>query len=633
MRILLTLALAVLASCAPASDNPLAGLLSPENLENAEINGLKMTPGGDGRSVVLRFPSSEAPGTIVIPVPEIARDWSQTGTFTFETASNSTIRYNLTIRNAAGESFRYRMHPYADVPVKVAIPSRFLTHEYMNNRQFKGYWLSNWSNHIDLTNVDSLEIQMAPNQQVTLKLSNFALTNDEVEDEILADGPMVDEFGQWIAMDWPGKVSSVEELREAWSEEDEALEESKDFGFSRYGGWKARKEKATGFFHTAEIDDRWWLVDPDGYLFYSAGIDCVRYNSSTRAAGREKVFAKLPPGSGERTDFYKANTTLRYGEEDFVANWKAKQSRRLQSWGFNTVANWSDPATWEDPTVPFVVNLNIGRSGKNWHRFPDVYSEEFLRAIEAEAAGQCTKFRDEPFLIGYFTGNEERWPHRRFIDLILKDPEPTSTQQFIKDFLEENRDTPESRERLTETLSREYFQKVVDAIRKADPNHLILGIRWAGGRASDAVMKANDVFDVFSLNFYRFQPSSEQIQHLHEVTGRPIMIGEFHFGAVDRGYAPALVMVKDQRERGVAYQFYVEQAAAMPAIVGTHYFQFVEQPVTGRFDGENYNFGFVNQLDIPYPEMLDFARAAHSRVYQIHSGELEPTETRAEVRE
>ncbi len=145
-------------------------------------------------------------------------------------------------------------------------------------------------------------------------------------------------------------------------------------------------------------------------------------------------------------------------------------------------------------------------------------------------------------------------------------------------------------------------------------------------------MKANEVFDVFSLNFYRFQPSSEQIQHLHDLTGRPIMIGEFHFGAVDRGYAPALVLVKDQRERGVAYQFYVEQAAAMPAIVGTHYFQFVEQPVTGRFDGENYNFGFVNQLDIPYPEMLDFARATHSRVYGIHSGELEPTETRAEVR-
>jgi hypothetical protein len=205
-------------------------------------------------------------------------------------------------------------------------------------------------------------------------------------------------------------------------------------------------------------------------------------------------------------------------------------------------------------------------------------------------------------------------------------------QQAIKEYFEENGDTPETRDDLTETLSRAYFQSVCDAIRKADPNHLILGIRWAGGRAPDSVMKANDVFDVFSINFYSIQPDVDRIQHLHELTGRPILIGEFHFGAVDRGYAPALVKVRDQRERGVAYQYYVEQAAALPPLVGTHYFQYVDQPVTGRFDGENYNFGFVSQLDIPYPEMLAYARATHQRIYRIHAGELEPTETKAAVR-
>lgn len=631
MRFLVVSFLSLLVSCSQPSDNPLSSLLSPENLENAEVEGVNVTPGNDGNSMVLRFPPSDAPATISLPVPEEARDWSKVGTFTFEATSNSTIRYNLTIGNAEGESFRYRIHPFADVPVRVAIPGRFLTEEYMNNRQFKGYWLSNWSNHIKLTDVRSLEIEMVPNRQVTLKLGNFTLTAEEVEDEILADGPLVDEFGQWISIEWPGKIGSLEGLRNAWSTEVAALAE-RDFGYSRYGGWKERREKASGFFRTAEVGGRWWLVDPDGYLFYSIGIDCVRYQSPTRVAGREKVFAKLPQGSDERTDFYRANATLRYGEENFVESWKVMQSRRLQSWGFNTVANWSDPAMWEGATVPFVVNLNIGKSGKNWHRFPDVYSEEFLQTIEAEANVQCSRFRDEPFLIGYFTGNEERWPHRHFIDLILNDTEPTATQQFIRQFLSENGDTPASREHLTEVLSRQYFKSVVEAISKADPNHLILGIRWAGGNAPDAVMKANDVFDVFSLNFYRFQPSSELIQHLHQLTGLPLMIGEFHFGAVDRGYAPALVMVKDQKERGVAYRYYMERAAAMPELVGAHYFQFVDQPVTGRFDGENYNFGFVTQLDIPYSEMVASARITHSRIYPIHAGKLEATKTQAVVR-
>ena len=110
------------------------------------------------------------------------------------------------------------------------------------------------------------------------------------------------------------------------------------------------------------------------------------------------------------------------------------------------------------------------------------------------------------------------------------------------------------------------------------------------------------------------------------------MIGEFHFGAVDRGYAPSLVTVKDQHERGVAYQFYVEQAAALPMVIGTHYFQHVEQPVTGRFDGENYGFGFVTQQDIPHPLMVQFARQTHRRIYPIHLGDIPPTETRAKVR-
>jgi hypothetical protein len=50
--------LLVLSSCAPASDNPLAELLSPENLEDAEVNGVNVTPGGDGASIVLRFSSA-----------------------------------------------------------------------------------------------------------------------------------------------------------------------------------------------------------------------------------------------------------------------------------------------------------------------------------------------------------------------------------------------------------------------------------------------------------------------------------------------------------------------------------------------------------------------------------------------
>ena len=336
------------------------------------------------------------------------------------------------------------------------------------------------------------------------------------------------------------------------------------------------------------------------------------------------LFSKLPPGSGETTDFYQANVRARHGEVEFVANWKRKMSERLKAWGFNTVANWSDPALFENPALPFVTNVRVGRSRKSWQAFPDVYAEEYVRSAEEDARAQCAHFREERQLIGYFIGNEPRWPQRNLAERILADPEPSATQAFARDFKGD-------REALLETLSRRYFKTVADAIRKADPNHMILGIRWAGS-APDPVLRANDVFDVFSINIYRFEPPREQMDRLAKMLDRPIIIGEFHHGAAERGYAPALVMVKDQTERGVAYQYYLERAAAHPSIAGAHYFQMVDQPVTGRFDGENYNIGFVNQQDLPYPEMVAFGKATHRRMCRVHAGMLAPTDRMAVVR-
>lgn len=610
--------------------NPLQGLLGPENLKRAQATGVQVSAVAGADAVELRFPSSDQAGSITIPVPEAARDWSKYRTFTFEFQSDSTIRWDLQIRNRQGEIFSYRVQPYQDVRARAAIDRSFLTSEFMNNRQFTGHWLSSWANHINLAEVESLTVRMAPNREVKLRLGPLALEAESVSDAVFLAKPVVDRFGQWAPLEWPGKIHSVEELKAAWRKEDEELARKPDFGFCSYGGWRESREKATGFFRVAESDGRWWIVDPDGHRFFSAGPDCVRHRDPSRARGREALFEKLPEGAGETLDFYQANTNLRYGEADYVTNWRAKAAERLRAWGFNTVANWSDPALYQDPQTPFVANISVGRSAKNWQGFPDAFSADYVKSAETTAVEQCGKFRGQPMLIGYFIGNEPRWPGRNLIDRILADTEPSATQSFAREFLKKG-DNAASREKLFETLSRRYFKTVVDAIRKADPNHLVLGIRWAGS-APEPVLRANDVFDVFSINIYRFEPPREQIQKIYALTRRPVMIGEFHFGAPERGYAPSLVMVKDQTERGVAYQYYVERAAAQPEIVGAHYFQLCDQPVTGRYDGENYNLGFVNQADLPYPEMISFARETHRRMYRVHAGSLAPSERTAKIR-
>jgi len=40
----------------------------------------------------------------------------------------------------------------------------------------------------------------------------------------------------------------------------------------QYGGFLDIKGKQTGFFHTERINDRWWLVTPEGHGFFGIGV-------------------------------------------------------------------------------------------------------------------------------------------------------------------------------------------------------------------------------------------------------------------------------------------------------------------------------------------------------------------------
>lgn len=624
--------LALLAGAVPASagDNPLAGLFLEENLRRAHVQGVTPRPGPEPGAVTLDFPASARPGILRVPVPAAARDWSQCRTFTFRFTSTSTIRWEMEIRNARGEVFGWRVQPYAHVPVKAAISRDFLTHAYKQNKAYKAHWLSNWRNHIDLTAVEWVEVRMAPNAPVTLTLGPLVLSPRDEEDEAFLEKPIIDEFGQYGPLDWPGKFRSWEQLRAAWKQEDSELAKAEDSGFCQYGGWRESKRRATGFFRVEQVDGRWWFVDPDGHLYLSLGPCCVQYRNPSPSRGRDFLFSSPPPVEDNTVDIQLANVRRRYGAEDFVNEWKAQADRRLRAWGCTSIGNWSTGEMFESPRAPFPVPISLGGGGKNWHLYPDVYSDAWRRQVEADARRQCARFRDEPYLLGYFVGNEVRWPTRNLVETIRRDPESSATQAFVRRYLGRHGGTAAARDALLGDLARTYFQALCDAIRKADPNHLILGIRWAGS-PSDIIVRANAPFDVYSLNSYRFEPPREELERAHRILNKPILIGEFHFGAAARGYAPSLVMVRDQAERGAAYQYFVERGLTLPMLVGAHWFQLYDQPVTGRFDGENYNLGILTQQDTPYPEMVRALQETHRRAYRVHAGEIAPTTRRVET--
>ena len=90
---------------------------------------------------------------------------------------------------------------------------------------------------------------------------------------------------------------------------------------------------------------------------------------------------------------------------------------------------------------------------------------------------------------------------------------------------------------------------------------------------------------------------------LPEGVDKPVIIGEFHFGALDRGMFHTGPGARRPASRSGPRPTRPTSRGALdnPLIVGTHWFQFGDQATTGRGDGENYQIGFLDVCDTPYP--------------------------------
>jgi hypothetical protein len=447
------------------------------------------------------------------------------------------------------------------------------------NRRTSCCWYSVWGPFGDLTSVESISIAMEyPLNKPMVELRNVHLSTKDEGSEFLETGPMLDSFGQWAYADWPRKVKSREQLTRELAAEEKGFGTTADFSYGRYNGYTSTHAKAIGFFRVEQIDDRWWFIDPEGHLFLSTGINGT-------------------PGGGAGFGGNEAGTE--------------RTNRRLDSWGMTT-GGMKRPGT-------VMLRWPLGTT---FLGLPDVYSQKFADDIDAAANTQCTPRKNDPLLIGYFVGNEPPWNNREseLCGLILAGPD-SATKARLKDRLSEG-DTPARRREFVLTAFAKYLEIVCGSVRKHDPNHLLLGIRF-GGKMSDEAMRLASIFDVCSINVYEYEPT-KQVIRAGRLTGRPILIGEYHIGVPADGLAAGLVQAKDQHERGVAYRYFLEQAASLKWFLGAYWFEWRDEPVLGRMDGENYNIGFVDVTDRPYAELIEAAKTTHKRLFAVHSGNVSP---------
>jgi hypothetical protein len=570
---------------------------------------------------------------------DLPADWSAYEFLLLEFKASSSQRFDLGLQTSNGR-FTKRIGPFPGVWVRASIPLRYYRKPAGDgvdmaatyNQPRNSYWINiHSSGYGPTTNVSAITVTMdRPVGSPTLEIRSVTLAKNDPGDAVLDGKPLIDEFGQYTHADWPRKAKALDDLKKAWTAEAASLKAASTDRCS-YGGFRNTTAKGTGFFRVEQMDGRWWFVCPDGHLFYSTGLNGVGSGSGTRVQGREDLFAALPPASSGRPgrsfggSFYTWNLERRFGD-DWRPKWAEFTTQRLAAWGFNTMHNWGVPRQRPtEPRVPYAAMLRGWQTGRSIMGMPDVYSEDFARRVDESAASQLAPLQNDPYMLGYFIGNEPPWPGResQLCDSILAG-EPSEIQKRLKAYLTES-DTRRRRKEFVLAAFQHYLDTINAAVRRHDTNHLNLGIRF-GGNPDEDVMQAARGFDVFSVNIYSYAPSRAAFDRMYALVERPILIGEFHIGANNRGLSSGLVQAANQEERAVAYRYYVEQCAAHPALVGTHWFQWLDQPATGRNDGENYNIGFIDVTDQPYAEMVEAAKQTHDRLLDIHRGKTPPVD-------
>lgn len=566
--------------------------------------------------------------------PELPADWSEYNYLVFEMKASSPQRFSMGPVTAEG-LLPKNIQPFPGAWIRFTIPLDYFREPpasamdmaaTYNKRRKLGQINIHTPQIGSLTGIDSLTFYMYnPVNNPTLEIRSISLAMEDPGEALLQEGYLVDAFGQWATKDWPGKVKSIEELKAAWQAEDAQLDTPLLQDISQYGGYKSGlQQKATGFFRVEKVDGRWWFIDPEGYQFLSVGADCINASVRTTTEGREFIFDGLK-GSDGYADYYYWNIQKRYGEGQ-EQNWINTAVKRMHHWGLNTIANWSSREIIASDRVPFVLTLPGLKLHEGIMGLPDVYDPQYAEDIDQSIGEMAARYKDNPWLLGYFVGNEQPWPGQENLlcDRILALDDKAPVKQALQAYIDKNSDTPRNRELFVlETFDR-FLELVNTTLKKHDPNHLNLGMRFGGHTTDELLAITGKHFDVFSFNCYEMQPSVSFMKRIDEQTGLPIIVGEYHFGVPDRGMAAGIVQVADYEERGKAYRFYNEQGYSHPSLIGAHWFQWIDQANTGRMDGENYNIGLLDVTDRPYPEMLKAMQETHKRLLDIHKGELMP---------
>jgi hypothetical protein len=545
-------------------------------------------------SIILRSSSAEySSGIRLLPPPEKETFDLSSGRYLaadIENIGNHQQRICLQIKDSERDTFSSTAIDVKEkATIKLHLPHNFI---YESPSSAKGIKTLDTKNIKEISFLVIWPYEGQFDGLINLRISNIRLigTPDWAR-RINSNSymPFIDKFGQFAHGQWMGKITSYDELRKDLESEKKILKPAPE-EWDEYGGWKNGPQlESTGNFRTEKIDGKWWLVTPSGHLFYSLGINVIKIDSDAQNGYAHPEWYKGPVSSS--MSFTTWNLREKFSKTSFQDDYYSFILERLDSWGINTIGNWSDGNLTKLSKKPYVIvavskpedlpYLSNGFYNTLDESFAAKMKSVVLNAFSVKDSA-LEKAAKDPMCIGFFIDNELSFP----TDSAYYEP---------------------------------YFKACKEAINSAAPGKLYLGCRFKSLRNSEALwLAAAKWCDVISINSY---VSSVEVfsegNYAAPKFDKPIMHTEFHFGTLHRGmFSSGLCPVGDQCARGRNFERVVEGALRHPLFVGSHWFQYRDQPLVGRGDGENYQIGFVDVCDRTYPQLIKSARKIGESMYK-----------------
>ena len=435
----------------------------------------------------------------------------------------------------------------------------------------------------------------------------------------------------------------------------------------RFGGWKAKRFDATGFFRV-EKDDRWWLVTPEGHAFLSWGINHLYPDLWKQEYNRDVWKQKLGLTNLYGPDF---NLALR--------SWFMGIRKRL---GFNTVGvhNQLPILNVPQPEMAYMQPIKFV-DVPHWKpdvpdtNFVDIFSPEFERHCDQLAKQIALPAKDDPFLLGYsmtdctmFTEEDLRertdviggarresrigWPRR----LRNFGPDAPGKKAYVetmrglyRDMIDDFNMTygtqfdsfdalaaaenwrPETQlSNANETRDNiafihrcvdKYYQTARDAILRYDPNHMFFGDKINANTDSlDTVLpvtaKYTDV--VFYQMYARYEVQKPGLDRWSKLVDKPFINGDSAFtmttDIMPRPYGPVADNL-DQRADWTAEFF--QKAFERPDFVGWHYCGLIDASNLVPRKQSRQHSGLLDGFGEPYPKLEKALKLCSEELYNF----------------